>query len=428
MHNRLRTFKTTAALAAGVVLLAACGGGGSTDEGSDTDSADPGTGGEAGGDLLIWVGEGPGGDAMKDIAKAFGEENGVDVTVEALPGEEMQGNFVTASQANKAPDVVLGAHDWIGNLVQNGAIDPIQLPEAARADLQPLAVEAVTFDEQVYGMPHTMNNIVLFRNTDLVPEAPQTIEELISVGEELKASGEVKEVLGYPVGSTGNPYFINPLYTSGGGYMFGTDANGDFNPDDLGVAKPEAVAAYEKIAALGEGGQGVLKRSISGDNALGLFTSKKTAFLVEGPWQLPNLTEVDFEYDVSPVPGFEGGEPASPFITVDAAYVASKGENKTLGQEFVTNYWPRADVQQQYFEAAQGVPASQAVLSQIQADSPLIVKVAEAGAANGQIMPSIPEMAAVWDPLGKAEAAVIAGEDPAATIRAAATAIQRAIE
>ena len=37
-----------------------------------------------------------------------------------------QTNFVTASQQGSGPDVVVWAHDGIGNLVQNGAIDPVQ--------------------------------------------------------------------------------------------------------------------------------------------------------------------------------------------------------------------------------------------------------------------------------------------------------------
>ena len=78
----------------------------------------------------------------------------------------------------------MGAHDWIGNLVQNGTIDPIQIPETVSSTLQPLAIEAVTFDGQTYGMPYTMNNIVLFRNTDLAPDAPATMEEMVAAGQE----------------------------------------------------------------------------------------------------------------------------------------------------------------------------------------------------------------------------------------------------
>jgi arabinogalactan oligomer / maltooligosaccharide transport system substrate-binding protein len=54
--------------------------------------------------------------------------------------------------------------------------------------------------------------------------------------------------------------------------------------------------------------------------------------------------------------------------------------------------------------------------------------VADAGRESGVIMPSIPEMAAVWDPLGKAEAAVVAGANPQTTVSAAAKAIQNALK
>jgi len=373
------------------------------------------------------MGTGSGGEAARQVAAAYGEELGVDITVELVPGENLQNNFVTAAQGSNPPDVVCGAHDWIGNLVQNGTIDPIQLTDEARKAFQPKAVQAVTYNGQVYGIPFTMNNIVLFRNTALAPEAPETIEELVAVGQELVAAGQVSEVLAYPVSNVGNPYFIQPLYTSGGGYVFGEEPDGGFDPADLGVGGPDSIAAYEKIGALGERGLGVLKRSIGGDNALSLFLEGETAFLVEGPWQLPPLGESDIDFDVSPVPGFADGGTASPFITVDACYVASGGENKTLAQEFVANFWGEADVQEAYFEGAQAVPASVEVLDRIRADNPRVAQAAEAGAEYGQIMPSIPEMAAIWAPLGQAEAAVVAGDNPASTLTAAGDAIQQAI-
>jgi arabinogalactan oligomer / maltooligosaccharide transport system substrate-binding protein len=42
-------------------------------------------------------------------------------------------------------------------------------------------------------------------------------------------------------------------------------------------------------------------------------------------------------------------------------------------------------------------------------------------------MPNIPQMAAVWDPFGKAEAAIIGGADVKSTLDAAQKAITTAI-
>ena len=416
MLHRRRTPALAAGLAAVTVLVSACGGA----EGTGAES-----GGNAG-DLLIWAGTGTGGEALQETAAVFGEETGVNVTTELVPGDTLQNNFVTASQGGTPPDVVCGAHDWIGNLIQNGTIDSIQLPATAQEAFQPLALEAVTYNGQVYGTPFTMNSLVLYRNTALAPEAPATVEDLVAKGKELQAAGRVAEPLAWPVGPTGNAYFVHPLFTAGGGYVFGQDADGGYNVDDLGIG-PESLAAFQRLHTLGEAGQGVLKRSISGDNATSLFVEGQTPFLVEGPWQLPNLGEVGFEYDISPIPGFADGEQASPFITVDACYVASGAANKVLAEEFVANYWSRSDVQQAYQEAAQAVPASVEVLDQIRESQPLVAAVADAGASNGRIMPAVPEMAAVFDPLGKAQAAVIGGADPAASAAAAGTTIEQAI-
>jgi len=398
------------------LAVAACGGGGGS--GATPKPAE-------GSALTIWVDDrrGP---AMKEAATRFGQENGVTVNVE-LVSKDLQANFVTASQAGKGPDLVLGAHDWIGNLVQNGAIDPVQLTDQAKAAFDPLAIKGVTFNGQIYGVPLAVENVVLFRNTDLAPQAPATIEEMVATGKALKASGKASEIFALPVGQNGDAYHIYPLYTSAGGYLFGVGANGDYDPNDLGVAKPDAATAFTKIAALGEKGEGALKRSITGDNLLSLFTTKKTAFMISGPWQFAELAKSNVKFEISPVPGFAGGKPARPFVGVQALYVASKGKNKTVAQEFATNFFIQTDVAVALYHADPRPPALIAALDQVKATEPNMAKVLEAG-KGGDIMPAIPAMATIWDPFGKAEAAIIGGAQPTSTIAAAAKTIQSQIK
>ena len=95
---------------------------------------------------------------------------------------------------------MVGAHDWIGNLVQNGAVDPVQLTEAQLAAFPQIAIDAVTFGGQIYGVPYALENVALFRNTDLAPEAPATIEELVETGSSLQADGKTSEILCLQVG------------------------------------------------------------------------------------------------------------------------------------------------------------------------------------------------------------------------------------
>ena len=400
---------------AGLVVLAAlalavsgCGDGDATDNKTDQQ--------QTGGSLVIWADDKRTA-ALKPFAEQFGKDNGVTVEVKAV-SKDLQTNFVTASQSGSGPDIVVGAHDWIGNLVQNGAIDPVQLAADQKSAFQQVAIKAVTYNDQVYGVPYAIENLALIRNTELAPSAPATVEDLIANAKQLKASGKVTELMCLQVGQNGDAYHIYPFYTSGGGYLFGTKSNGDYDPTDLGVAKPESIAAFGKIRALGEQGEGALKRSINDGNAISTFTGKKCAYLVSGPWAITDVKKAGLTYDVSAVPGFAGGKPAQPFVGVQAFYVASKGKNKAVAQEFVANYVTRTELAKALYEAEPRPPALTAALDQVKSSDPDAQKFLDAG-KNGAVLPAIPAMAAIWDPFGKAEAAIVGGADANATITAA---------
>ncbi|MBO0868252.1 MAG: maltose ABC transporter substrate-binding protein [Micromonosporaceae bacterium] len=407
--------RSTGVVVASVLTLAAaaCGSGTAAPSSSSAPKNNGGT-------LLIWADDQRAA-ALKPFADKFGKDNGVTVTVQAI-SKDQQTTFVTASQAGKGPDVMVGAHDWIGNLVQNGAIDPIQLTDAQKSQYADIALKAVTFNGQLYGVPYAIENVALIRNTDLAPTAPSTMEDLVAQGKALKAAGKVSNIMALQVGQTGDAYHIYPLFTSAGGYLFGTKSNGDYDPTDLGVGKPGSVAAFQKIRALGEKGSGALTRSITADNAIPTFTSKKTAFLISGEWALPDIKKAGIHYDITPVPAFAGGKPAQPFIGVQAFYVASKGKDKALANEFVVNYLTQPDLQVALYQANPRPPALTAALDQVKASDPDVQKFLDAG-KGGAVLPAIPQMAAIWDPFGKAEAAIIGGAAVPSTVAAAAKTI-----
>ena len=88
-----------------------------------------------------------------------------------MPFGEIRDQVSTAGPAGEGPDIFVGAHDWTGELVANGVIDPIDL--GAKADsFVPVAVNAFAFEGQTYGMPYVTETIALYYNTDLVPDGP----------------------------------------------------------------------------------------------------------------------------------------------------------------------------------------------------------------------------------------------------------------
>ncbi|MEU8612949.1 maltose ABC transporter substrate-binding protein [Actinoplanes sp. NPDC048791] len=415
---RIRTAGVVTALA---LALAAAG----CSSGGDPETPSSAAPAGAGGKLVIW-GDDKRAAALKPFADKFGQENGVTVEVQAI-SKDQQTTFVTASQQGSGPDVMVGAHDWIGNLVQNGAIDPVQLTAEQQQGLAPNAVKAVTFNGQVYGVPYATENLALIRNTKLAPEAPATMEDLVAQAKKLRSGKKASELLCLQVGQNGDAYHAYPLFSSAGGYLFGTAANGDYDKNDLGIAKPESIAAFQKIRALGEKGDGALKRSITVENSIATFTAGKCAYLVSGPWAVTDVKKAKIAYDISAVPGFAGAKPAQPFLGVQSFYVAAKGKNKALAQEFVTNYVTTPELAVALYQAEPRPPVLTAAYDQVKGADPDLAKFVEAG-QNAVPLPAIPEMASVWDPFSKAESAVVGGADPKTALTAAAKTISGQIK
>ena len=419
-----RTLLPTAVLAV-ALGVAGCGGGGTESSSSggasaSGDASAEGVPARGDADLVIWT-DALKIDAVKKVAEPFAETNGITVDVQAV-SNDLQAAFITANSAGNGPDVVVGAHDWIGNLVQNGAIDPLQLTPDQLSGYSQKAVDATTYDGQLYGLPYGIEALALYRNTDVVPQEPKNLTAAVDSGLQAVKAGKVDSALNLPVGENGDAYHMEPILTSMGGYLFGMTPEGDYDPTDLGLDSPGAIAAGEKISQLAK--QKVLRPSISGDNSIALFTGGKAAFLVSGPWALADVKSSGVKYAIQPIPGFAGEEPAEPFMGAQSFMVASGGQNAAFAQEFVTVGANTEEAMTTMYENASLPPSMTAVQEGL--DDPDVALFAEAANAAAPI-PAIPEMAAVFEPLNKAYAAIVGGAPPARTMENAQQTISEAI-
>ncbi|MGW9555371.1 sugar ABC transporter substrate-binding protein [Nocardiopsis sp. NPDC055551] len=413
---RSRSASAVAGIAAIALMATACGSDGDTGGGEE---------GSAEGTLVIWS-DPERADAIQSAAAEFAEANGIEVDVQNVSFDDIQGDIVNAHQAGNAPDVFIGAHDWTGNLLRNGTVQPIELPTDRAEALDETAVEAMTLEGQLLGVPYAQENIFLMRNTELAPDAPETFEELVEVGTDLKDDGETSEVLAMAVGQEGDPFRMNALMTSAGGYLFGQDDNGDWDPEDLGIGSDETIEAMEKIAEYGEEGEGVLRRSIDLENEASLFFDGEAPFFVAGPWNVGDANTSDIDYEISAIPGFDGLDPASPYIGYQGFFVTEGSANSALAEEFVVNYVTDSDFIQTLYDADPRTPVQSEALEAVSEEDPNIALMAETG-ENGMPMPNIPEMGETWEPLGVAQAQIISGADPREALETAHEAVAERI-
>jgi len=368
-------------------------------------------------DLVIWADD-TRTPVLEPIAAAFSEAEGVNVQVLEVPFDEIRDNLTVQGPAGEGPDIVIGAHDWLGELVSNGVVEPLDLGPAA-ADYSEVAVQAFTYDGQTYGLPYAIENIALIRNADLVPEAPATFEELSEIALGLQADGTVTVPLAVQQ-DPADPFHNYPLFTAMGGYVFGQDADGSYNADDLGLDSPGGLAAATKFAEWSE--SGLISKDVSYDIMIDSFSSGQAPFAITGPWAVGEFSDINFV--VEPVPPVEGGTP-NVFVGVQGFMVSSFSENKDLAKTFLLDYLNTEEVQLALYEAGGRPPAMTSAFEQVASD-PIIEGFGLAG-QQGAPLPAIPEMSAVWDSWTDAYNLIFTGTDPTTAFTDAAATIREAI-
>lgn len=414
MHRRKLGIVAVSGVAA--LLVSGCGGGSSSsssDQGTakSTTSAEPSAAASSGApqrvnaDLVIWA------DAdrarfLKKYTDQFGQENGIQVAIQVVTNA--RSDFKDATNVGKGPDIVVGAHDWLGEFVQNNVVQPVQLSADVAAKFDPKAIAATKYNDQTYGVPYATENVALMRNTALAPTAPKTMDELVATGTKIKAAsgGKVTNVLVQQVGKTGNAYYTYPYLSAYGGGIFDLKSNGDYDAKRVIVNSSGSLKGAEQLAKLGA--KKVLTTNVGDDNAEAIFDGGKAPFFITGPWAVANAKKAGIKYAISPLPALPGGGQMQPFLGVQMFYVSAKAKNAAFAQEFVTNYVPRKDVQLALFEAGGRPPALSEAYAEVSAKDPDVKAFFEAG-KGGKAMPNIPAMNAVWGPLGQAAADVISG-------------------
>ncbi len=336
--------------------------------------------------LLLWVDETRSA-VIEELGASFSEEYGVDLVVQQMGFGDIRDQLRIAGPAGEGPDIIIGAHDWLGELVTNGMLAAIDLGDAAEG-FAPATIQALTWDGELYGVPYAIENVGFFYNTELVPTAPATFDEVRSVSEELMSSG--KADYGF-IRQDGDPYHFFPIQTAFGGYIFGLDDLGNYTAEDVGVDNEGSVAALQWLQ--GMIGDGLLPTGLDHPAALALMQSGEAAMYITGPWSIGGLVEAGTPFAIAPIPAGPEGDPGRPFLGVQAFMVSAFSKNPLLAQAFLTEWVASEEVQFALYEQGNRTPAL--LSAQEQVEDEYLAALTEASAV-GQPMPAIPAMSAVW--------------------------------
>ncbi|WP_395728311.1 extracellular solute-binding protein [Nakamurella sp.] len=388
------------------------------------------TGGAAGGNsastLVVWADNSANtAKAIQPLCEKWASENGVTCQMRLFNGpSDLQNALIQGNTSGDVPDVFEGPHDQIGRFQQNGILAPVDLGANTDKFTKP-AVQGVTYNGSIMGVPWATENVALLTNKSLSPTCPATMDDAVATAKQLQAAGTSAAGLGIglQISSTGDGYHWQPLFSADGGYAFKQNADGTFDPKDMGIGSAGSIAAATRLQQLAT--EGVIGPNVTFDNAKDAFNGGKMAFWITGPWAIPDAkAALGDNLMVCPVPNWAGSSNVSqPFIGVRAFFQPNNAKNPVLASTFLSDEVQTTEFMDAMYAVDPRTPAWIPTLETASADA--IVKAFGDYGKNGIPMPNIPQMSNVFEDWGLAEFQVASGADPTTTMTNAANSINQ---
>ncbi len=300
------------------LLLAACGGGGDSSR------------------TLNWfVAIQPGG-SFQEIAKRCTEQSGgrYEIKLELLPtdADPQREQLVRRLGAEDSTVDLIGMDiPWTAEFANAGWVRPwtgAQAKQVSR-DAFDSAVEAASFEGELYGAPFNSNTQLLFYRKDLVPEPPATWDQMIDQAEQLGTTIQVQaqRFEGYVV-------LFNSLLTSAGGEILS-------GPDEVDLPQGPTEDALRVIGRLAGSGAAPPDISTSDEDSARLgYESGASAFMVNYTFAYgsagENAPEIQRNTGIAQYPEVVPGQPSHPPIGGFNIGVSEFSENPELAFEAAT--------------------------------------------------------------------------------------------
>lgn len=338
------------------------------------------------GKLLIWTGANRDKAQLEAAVAPFVEDLGVEVEVEIVDPDLPQ-KFQQAAATGDGPDIVLWAHDRFGEWATGGLIAPVS-PGAWAEGILPSAMDAVSFDGAVWGYPISVEAVHLLYNKALVETPPASFEEVMAL--------ELPDGVAPIMWDYNNTYFTMPLLMAGGGYAF-RKVDGTYDGSDTGVNTPGAIAGAEVLDRMIE--EGVMPAGVDYGVMDAAMNNGEVAMVINGPWAWGGLKGSGIDFGVAPIPTVNGN-PAPPFLGVQALAINAASPNADLAKELIEGYLATDEGLAVW--NANGALGALADASAAAAQDDSHVSAMLEVAAIGVPMPSNPEMGAFWSAMGPA--------------------------
>ena len=277
---------------------------------------------------------------------------------EAIPPDDVRTVIKTRLQGDEPPDAF--SYDtgpgFGGVLAEAGLMQSLE--DAYKQNgwkIFDWAKQRATYGGTTYGVPSQVEEIVVYYNKDLVPEEPQTVEDLQAIADDLKGQGKTPLAFGdqeqWPAGH---------IFSIGVSNVLGREGLDEILYGDGRWDTPEVEMAVELLfrdfVESGYYPEGV--NALTYDDTNALFFSGEAGMLPTGTWLVSTITESvqDFEVGFFPFPSIDGSDISPPAGVGSGLFVAKDARNPEGAIKFL-DYLQEEDTARLVMEKLNSIPA-----------------------------------------------------------------------
>jgi multiple sugar transport system substrate-binding protein len=391
-------------------------------------------------EIAVWHGyQDTEGEVFKSLVDQYNKEH-PNVQVKELysSNDLVLQKVLTAVRGGSAPDVAYMFGSWSPNIAKIPQVvdmsEAVSQPDWNWDDFYPAERAAATVGDKIVGVPALVDNLAIVYNKKLFadagvapPTADWTWEDFRSAA--AKLTDPSKGQYGWLMPADGSEdtvwHYIPMLWEAGGEILTPDNKHAAFNSE----AGAKALTTLQQMAVTDKS----LYLDTTNENGPKLMNSGKVAMLVTGPWDLSQLS--DIEYGVQVMPTFAGSGRAHQSISgPDNWVVFNNGDKrKQAAIDFVK--WMTASEQVKAFSLGTGdLPTRQSIgqdaafRDQLNEKLPGSAAFVENLSNVKSVRPTVEQYPAISEALGQAVVAVMIGkEQPADALNSAAKATDAAL-
>lgn len=222
---------------------------------------------------------------LKAVLSDFSKEYPyISVQLQQVPFSDALNKYKTVAQAGNAPDIFRAEIAWTTELASLGYLMSLDafMNDEVKSGFLKTSLAYTQYKGHIWGVPQVTDCLALFYNKALVPEPPKTLEQLVSMGQQLtKPDGKQ-----YGFFYRGDPYWFTPFIWAFGGDMI------DNQSLEVKIAEQPAVDALQFLIDLRKKHK-IVPESVDFandyDNMMIGFKNGQYAMIINGPWSTADV-------------------------------------------------------------------------------------------------------------------------------------------